>query len=165
MQHTPSTTEITPGVTRLSDPAGGTIVCHNDVEPSNIVFRDGIAVGFIDFEFAAPGRPVYDLAQMARVCVPMDGEVDRARSATDRPTSPRGCGSSLTPTDWIGTAGPSCSRRWMLRSRIEAAIRRSVDAGDPNAKALWDRTGGGERFDRRRRWWAEHHGQFVAALR
>ena len=23
----------------LSDPAGGTIVCHNDLEPSNIVFR------------------------------------------------------------------------------------------------------------------------------
>jgi hypothetical protein len=50
-------------------------------------------------------------------------------------------------------------------ARIEAAIRRSVDAGNPNAKALWDRTEGGERFDRRRRWWAEHHDQFVAALR
>src|SRR5258705_7801839 len=50
-------------------------------------------------------------------------------------------------------------------ARIEAAIRRSVDAGNPSAKALWDRTEGGERFDRRRRWWAEHHDQFVAALR
>jgi hypothetical protein len=50
-------------------------------------------------------------------------------------------------------------------ARIEAAIRRSVGAGNPDAKALWDRTGGGERFDRRRRWWAEHHDQFAAALR
>jgi hypothetical protein len=50
-------------------------------------------------------------------------------------------------------------------ARIEAAVRRGVDAGDPNAKALWDRTGGAERFDRRRRWWNEHHDQFAAALR
>jgi hypothetical protein len=50
-------------------------------------------------------------------------------------------------------------------ARIEAAIRRSIDAGNRNAKALWDRTEGGERFDRRRRWWAEHHEQFVVALR
>ena len=51
----------------LADPAGGTIVGHNDVEPSNVVFRDGRAVAFIDFEFAAPGRPIYDLAQLGRL--------------------------------------------------------------------------------------------------
>ena len=51
---------------RLADPSGGTLVGHNDVELSNVVFRDGIAVALIDFEFAAPGRPVYDLAQLAR---------------------------------------------------------------------------------------------------
>jgi hypothetical protein len=28
----------------LADPAGGTVVCHNDLELSNIVFRDGVAV-------------------------------------------------------------------------------------------------------------------------
>src|SRR5689334_17146671 len=27
----------------LADPAGGALVCHNDVEPPNVVFRDGIA--------------------------------------------------------------------------------------------------------------------------
>ena len=37
----------------LADPAGGTVVCHNDVELSNVVFRDGMAVALIDFEFAA----------------------------------------------------------------------------------------------------------------
>ncbi|MDQ6696025.1 MAG: phosphotransferase, partial [Actinomycetota bacterium] len=42
----------------LADPAGGTLVCHNDVCPENVVFRDGIAVALLDFEFAAPGRPV-----------------------------------------------------------------------------------------------------------
>src|SRR5437588_6165835 len=50
----------------LADPAGGTLVCHNDVCPENVVFRDGIAVALLDFEFAAPARPAYDVAQLAR---------------------------------------------------------------------------------------------------
>ncbi len=49
--------------------------------------------------------------------------------------------------------------------RIEAAVRRSVDAGDPNSIAMWTRTGGGARYDRRRRWWSDHRDQFAAALR
>ncbi len=46
----------------MADPVGGPIVVHNDVCPENVVFRDGVAVGLLDFDFAAPGRPVYDLA-------------------------------------------------------------------------------------------------------
>jgi hypothetical protein len=49
-------------------------------------------------------------------------------------------------------------------ARVESAVRRRVDAGDPNAVAMWNRTGGGERYARRRRWWTEHHDEFVAAL-
>ena len=52
-------------------------MCHNDVEPSNVVFRDGIAVALIDFEFGAPGRAAYDLAQLARLCVPIEDDVKR----------------------------------------------------------------------------------------
>jgi hypothetical protein len=29
---------------------------------------------------------------------------------------------------------------------------------------MWNRTGGRERYDRRRRWWTDHHGRFAAAL-
>lgn len=48
--------------------------------------------------------------------------------------------------------------------RIEAAARRSIDAGGPNAVALMNRRGGIEKFDRRRRWWTAHYDQFAAAL-
>ena len=65
----------------LADPAGGTLVCHNDVCPENVVFRDGIAVALLDFEFAAPGRPVYDVAHLARLCVPIDDDLTRPGSA------------------------------------------------------------------------------------
>ena len=50
--------------------------------------RDGIAVGLLDFDFAAPGRVLYDLAQMARMCVPVDDDVSAARlgwQGADRP--------------------------------------------------------------------------------
>jgi Phosphotransferase enzyme family len=151
---------------RLADPAGGTLVCHNDVEPSNVVFRDGIAVALIDFEFAAPGRPVYDLAQLARLCVPIDDDFDQARLGwrlADRPARLRLVADAYG-LDRDGRAALLAAIDDAI-ARIEAAVRRGVDAGDPNAVTLWDRTGGSARFDRRRRWWADHHEQFAAALR
>src|SRR5262249_9647330 len=63
----------------MVDPVSGAVVCHNDVCLENVVFRDGVAVGLLDFDFAAPGRPIYDLAQCARMCVPIDDPVNRAR--------------------------------------------------------------------------------------
>ena len=149
----------------LADPAGGTLVCHNDVELSNVVFRDGIAVALLDFEFAAPGRAIYDLAQLARLCVPIDDEIDQARLGwrpSDRPARLR------LVADAYGLDRDG--RTELLSAmddaieRIETAARRSVDAGDPNALAVWNRTGGSEKYARRRRWWSEHHDQFVDAL-
>lgn len=54
-----------------ADPEGGTMLCHNDVCPENVVFRDGRAVALIDFDLAAPGRPIWDLVMTARYWVPM----------------------------------------------------------------------------------------------
>jgi len=149
----------------LADPAGGTLVCHNDVELSNVVFRDGIAVALIDFEFAAPGRPVYDLAQMARLCVPIDDDFDQARLGwrpADRPARLRLVADAYG-LDRDGRAELLTAMNDAI-ARIEAAVRRRVDAGDPNVIAMWNRTGGSERYDRRRRWWTDHHDQFAAAL-
>jgi len=149
----------------LADPAGGTLVCHNDVELSNVVFRDGIAVALIDFEFAAPGRPVYDLAQLARLCVPIDDDFDQARLGwrpADRSARLRLVADAYG-LDRDGRAELLTAMNDAI-DRIEAAVRRSVDAGDPNSVELWNRTGGRERYDRRRRWWTDHHDHFAAAL-
>jgi hypothetical protein len=34
---------------------------HNDICPENVVFRDGEAVAFVDWDFAAPGRALWDV--------------------------------------------------------------------------------------------------------
>ena len=78
--------------TEMQDPVGattiGAVMCHNDVCLENVVFRAGNAVALLDFDFAAPGRPIYDLAQMARMCIPIDDDTNAARlgwEPVDRP--------------------------------------------------------------------------------
>ena len=149
----------------MADPIGGPIVCHNDVCLENVVFRDGAAVGLLDFDFAAPGRPVYDLAQFARMCVPVDDGLSASRLGwhpSDRP------GRLRLVADAYGLDAPG---RAELVACLDAAIdaggefvRRRVDAGDPNFIKMWNDMGGAERFDRRRRWWGEHRQDFVTAL-
>ena len=140
-------------------------MCHNDVEPSNVVFHDGVAVALIDFEFAAPGRPVYDLAQLARLCVPIDSDFDQARVGfrpADRPARLRLVADAYE-LDGDGRVELLAAIDDAI-DRVEAAVQHSVDAGDPNYLALWNRTGGRERYDRRRRWWTDHHDELAAAL-
>ena len=64
------------------------LVSHNDVYPANLVFRDGRAVGLIDFDLAGPGSAVWDFAAAARTWVPLtdDRDVDDSRQgrALDR---------------------------------------------------------------------------------
>jgi thiamine kinase-like enzyme len=38
------------------------VICHNDFAPYNCVFRDGHLAGIIDFDAAAPGSRVWDIA-------------------------------------------------------------------------------------------------------
>ena len=149
----------------MADPSGGPVVCHNDVCLENVVFRDGLAIGLLDFDFAAPGRPEYDLAQFARMCVPVDDEVNAARLGwlpADRPARLRLVAEAY---------GLDAARRAELLRAVDESmvkggefVRRRVEAGDPNFIAMWREMGGQERFDRRRRWWEQHANEFRAAL-
>jgi hypothetical protein len=150
----------------MADPAGGSIVCHNDVCLENVVFRDGVAVGLIDFDFCAPGRAVYDLAQLARMCVPIDDDTNATRlgwGVDDRPARLRLVADSYDLDqpgrgDLLAVLDDSIARGGEL-------VRRRVEAGDPSFIAMWTDMGGAERFDRRRRWWADRRHDFERALR
>jgi Ser/Thr protein kinase RdoA (MazF antagonist) len=47
------------------------VICHNDFAPYNLVFRDGLPAGAIDFEAASPGPRAWDLAYLAYRLVPL----------------------------------------------------------------------------------------------
>ena len=150
----------------MADPAGGSIICHNDDCLENVVFRNGIAVGLLDFDFCAPGRAVYDLAQFARMCVPIDDDANASRLGWDFPDRPARL---RLVADAYGLDRPG---RAELLATVDDSIARGgefvrgrVEAGDPNFIAMGNDMGGVERFDRRRRWWTEHRHDFDRALR
>ena len=156
--------------TEMQDPAGanatGAVMCHNDVCLENVVFRAGNAVALLDFDFAAPGRPIYDLAQMARMCIPIDDDTNAARLGWERVDR---AGRLRLVADEYGLDAPA--RRELLEvlsasiARGGEFVRRRVEAGDPNFVRMWDEMGGAARFDRRREWFNERREQFVNALR
>jgi hypothetical protein len=49
----------------------GEIVCHGDAGPWNVVYRDGVPVGLIDWDGAQPAMPIHDLATIAWHFVPL----------------------------------------------------------------------------------------------
>ena len=57
--------------TEWSDPGGGPVICHDDLFPENVVFRDGHVVALIDLAMAAPGRPTWDLAIAVQEWAPL----------------------------------------------------------------------------------------------
>lgn len=149
----------------LADPLGGTVVCHNDVCMENVVFRNGVAIGLLDFDFAAPGRPLYDLAQFARMCVPIDDDFSAELlgwNVTDNPARLR------SVTDVYGLAAEARNDLIDIldhsMNRGEDFVRRRVAAGDSNFIRMLEEMGGIERYERRRRWWESRRTEFVAAL-
>lgn len=149
----------------MADPFGGPVVCHNDVCLENVVFRDGRAVSFLDFDFAAPGRRIFDVAALARMCVPVDDDVNADRQGwhpADRPRRVR-----LVCDAYGLDAEGRADVLDALSHAMEhggAFVRRRVEAGEPGFVQMWNDMGGGERYDRRRRWWADARAAFETAL-
>ncbi|WP_202971144.1 phosphotransferase [Saccharothrix sp. ALI-22-I] len=50
------------------------VICHNDLAPYNMVFRDGLPVGVFDFDGARPGPRWWDIAYTIYCLVPLSPE-------------------------------------------------------------------------------------------
>jgi hypothetical protein len=150
----------------LADPEGGPVVCHNDVCLENVVFRDGVAVALIDFDYAAPGRPVYDLAQFTKMCVPLEDDVNGAQlgwSPADRPGRLR-----LVADAYGLDAAERAALLKILDDQMATCgefVRRHAEAGHPGFEQMWNEAGGAEFYERRKRWWALQSKEFESRLR
>jgi Phosphotransferase enzyme family len=149
----------------LADPCGGSMICHNDVCFENVVFKNSEAIALLDFDFAAPGRPIFDLAGFARMCVPIDDDLSANRlgfADLDRPARLR----LVADTYGLQTE----DRRTLLElldGSMEGGgsfVQRRVDAGDPNFIRVLTEMGGMERYQRRHRWWQASREYFARAL-
>ncbi|HEY7946281.1 MAG TPA: aminoglycoside phosphotransferase family protein [Acidimicrobiales bacterium] len=153
--------------TEVADPGrsgGPTVICHNDVCQENVVYRHGVAVALLDFDFAAPGRPLYDLAQLAKMCVPLDTPEDAARwgrGSLDAVARLR------VVADGYGLPPGRAEFVQVLHEAIAvggAFVARRVADGDEAFVAMWKQMGGQARYDRRRVWFERHRRHFLAAL-
>ena len=149
----------------MADPEGGPVICHNDVCLENLVYRNQVAVGLLDFDFAAPGRPLHDLAQFARMNVPLETDDDavllgrtppldpfrRLRIVADAYGLPPGRGEFLdVVAEGIQRGGQFLQRR--------------LDEGNEAFIAMVAASGGMAKFDRRRAWFAAHRDRLAEAL-
>ncbi len=113
----------------------GEVVCHNDLDPANTIYRriDGVLapVALIDWDLAAPGERVDDLSL---ICWRFTGLGRAASQASVR----RRIGVVLDGYGW--GEGPDAVIRAMLRSqeRARSRIQAGADAGDEKLRALRD---------------------------
>lgn len=149
----------------LADPEGGRMLCHNDVCPENVVFRDGRATALIDFDLAAPGRPLWDVAMAARYWVPM---LDPASAAAFYPA---GLDASTRLRILADSYGLSSQERAELPGVIERAtascrafVADRVADGDPVYTQVLSERGGWQRWDRIQEWLVAHQEMFTTTL-
>lgn len=143
------------------EPDAAAIVCHNDLCIENVVVRDGRAVGFIDFDFAAPTDRRFDIAVAARHWAPIKDPVDLT--------------GGLVGLDQIGRFGLFCDAhelgpgdrravvehlgRFLDRALVSMRIR--ADAGNAIYRQVWD--AGYPDQNRRARAFVDTHAAELAA--
>jgi len=151
--------------TDLADPQGGDVVCHNDVCIENVVISSGKVAGLLDFDFAAPGRPVWDLAMTARFWVPLRDPTSAAATKRDH----------LDPFARVrmlvdGYGANEHVRRdftGVLMETEEVALRfvlKRVNQRIPAFVEMWNDLGGHEWHHRKMTWLTDNQSRIDDAL-
>jgi aminoglycoside phosphotransferase (APT) family kinase protein len=114
----------------------GAIVTHNDLNPANVIFRDGRAVALIDFDLAAPGTAAFDLAVTACFWAPLraDDDIDdsrRGRAAARFRVLLDGYGADAVLREEV-VAATRAANRW-----IADVIEENANLGHPAFGRLW----------------------------
>jgi aminoglycoside phosphotransferase (APT) family kinase protein len=146
----------------LADPRGGALIVHNDICPENVVFRDGEAVAFLDWDFAAPGRPLWDVAAVMSMWGPV-------RDPSDPVAGMEGLDPFARARVIADAYGLDAAERAALpevfvdRLSISLVERRAA-AGERAFIEMLARQGGPGRARRRREWLESNMSKLEAAL-
>ncbi len=138
--------------TQLSSPSQANLVCHNDLNVNNVVAVGTLAVGAIDFDFAAPSDPHWDLAIALRHWLPVIDPSDRHGDWADIDTAVRF-------TAYLDAYGLSVAHRPHVAALIGqfldhalAAMRRNAAARKPAYVRVWE-SGYPDVNRRSQTWW------------
>lgn len=147
-----------PWSSELADPQGGPLLCHNDVCHENVVFADGTARAIIDWDFAAPGRPAWDLAMTAWYWVPM--RPDDTGDGLDRFSRLRLLADAYGLDDRPGFMDVMEEAVGVCRT----FVANRVAAGEQLFVESLARHDGWPRWDRIQSWLATNHERFTDAM-
>ena len=141
------------------------MICHNDLFPENVVFRDGLPVAFIDFDMAGPGRPFWDVAIAASEWAPLKAPAARLAHPPELDGVARlallAGGYGVAPEqaeDLVAAIGEEFEH-------ADANVRSEVAAGYPMWVEHWRETDGEFRSQADRAWLAAHREALVASIR
>lgn len=138
-------------------------ITHNDPNLDNVVFREGRAVALIDFDLAAPGDPVWDIAGTARFWAPLRSPVDTSDE--------RRHGELRRLRVLVDAYGLDTERRALLVDAVlghhdwmYALVSDGARRGVPGFAAYWTPDTQG-RAERAREWLERESAAMTAALR
>jgi Ser/Thr protein kinase RdoA (MazF antagonist) len=142
-------------------PYDGSLVCHNDPNLDNVVFRGGHAVALIDFDLASPGSPIWDVACAVRLWSPLRSDI----FITD---SRRGQALHRLRTFVQAYGFPDFDPELLIRAVsanhdwLYAVVEEGAQAGNPGYADYWQEHH--HRVDATRLWYRAEHERLVAAL-
>lgn len=146
-------------------PETGELVCHNDLYPGNVVFRDGAAAAIIDWDFAAPAPRLFDVASLARFWAPLS--TDEQALAWGWPVERRAERLRLV-CDAYGLEPGDRARLLEAVKRKNRIDHRTLTtwgpAGVHGFERMW-REGGAEKVSANLAWLERHEAELEDALR
>ncbi len=152
--------------TQWGDPTiGGPVICHNDLFPENVVFREGRVVALIDFAMASPGRPLWDLAIAGEIWGPLGDPDRRDQHPADLDGIARfgilARGYGLDPDEAVSLIDVLVEER----AHSAANIRAEIADGNPSWTQDWAEAGGDARAAADDAWIARHRDDLIRAIR
>jgi hypothetical protein len=146
----------------LADPEGGELLCHNDICPENVVFRDGEAVALLDWDFAAPGRRLWDVAATMSLWGPVRDPSDPVPGMEGLDPFAR---ASLIADAYGLDADERARLPRVFVDRLSISlVERRAAAGERAFVEMIERQGGPGRARRRREWLEANMPALTAAL-